>query len=201
MRVHSVLLTAPRRGRSLIRLKLGQFCFNVWTRVVLKSQLTLMIDTAMNRSGMRNCARSHQQQRERVFHHAFKLPNARIDIRAPAFLRRNLFSCAPLAVCLIFAGCSDQSTQYAGIWKNRCDDYWGVQIKPADDGLYSVTFCGLSGCLEPGDWLLNTAIVDDPVYKVISPTQIRITRGTHPPLTYIRCSQNPDWATFSMDVR
>ncbi|MES2491180.1 MAG: hypothetical protein V4607_15440 [Pseudomonadota bacterium] len=69
-----------------------------------------------------------------------------------------------------------------------------MQIKPSVDGLYNVTFCGLSGCLAPGEWLPDTRIVSDPVYQVIAPDQIRITRGDHPPLTYIRCSKDPDWA-------
>jgi len=102
---------------------------------------------------------------------------------------------------LFSAGCSDQSTQYAGIWKSRCNDYWGVQIQPGTGGRYAVTFCGLSGCLAPGEWLPDTLIVNDPAYEIISSSQIRIGHAEHQPLVYTRCSRNTDWTTNSLDVQ
>jgi hypothetical protein len=100
-----------------------------------------------------------------------------------------------VALCgfLLVGGCSDQATQYTGIWKSHCSDYWGVQIKPSVDRRYAVTFCGLSGCLAPGEWAPDTLILNDPAYEVISADQILIKRGQHQGLTYTRCSKNPDW--------
>jgi hypothetical protein len=100
-------------------------------------------------------------------------------------------------VLTLVGGCSDQTTAYTGIWKSRCDNYWGVQIQPDRGGMYAVTFCGLSGCLAPGEWMPDSRIVDDPLYQVISPVQIRIKRGSRDFFTYTRCSRNPYWQTKS----
>jgi hypothetical protein len=85
-------------------------------------------------------------------------------------------------------------TDYTGIWKGDCSDYYGIQIKPAGNQLYSVSFCGLDGCFEPGKWTPNTRIEGDPKYKVISPTQIGIKRtdgGGY--FTYQKCTSDPTW--------
>lgn len=189
----SALLAIPHH-LAIIGLKARQSCLDVWARIALKRQLSLMIHTTMDRSGASDRVRSQKQQSECVFHRAFKLSNVREEIRAPASLRRNLFSCVALSVFVLVGGCTDQSSQYTGIWKNHCDDYWGVQVKSSVGGLYAVTFCGLSGCLDPGEWMPDTLIVSDPDYQVIAPDQIRITRGNNPSLTYIRCNKDPSWA-------
>lgn len=187
-----ILLLIPG-DLSIAALKVGHSFLDAWAGVALKRQLTLMIYTAMDWISVSNGRRSQKQQSKCVVHSAFKLSNAPVEIGAPASLRKNLYFSAVLAVFLLAGGCSDQATQYTGIWKNRCDDYWGVQIKPNASGLYAVTFCGLSGCLGPGEWLPDTPIVDDPTYQVISPKQIRIIRAGHESLIYSRCSKDPDW--------
>jgi hypothetical protein len=90
-------------------------------------------------------------------------------------------------------GCSDRKAKFAGVWKSNCKDYWGVQIIPLQDSLYSVTFCGLSGCLLAGEWMPNTRIEGDPMYQVASSTKIRIKSNDRGYFTYTRCSADPSW--------
>lgn len=90
------------------------------------------------------------------------------------------------------AGCADPAS-LAGTWKVDCNDYWGVQIHPAGTGLYSVTFCGLSGCMKPGTWMADSPIVGDPRYEVVSADRIRIQRADQGHFTYVRCATNPAW--------
>jgi len=84
---------------------------------------------------------------------------------------------------------------YTGIWKSNCADYFGVQIKHVDNSLYSISFCGLDGCFEPGQWAPNSKNDGDPQYKVISPEKIGIRRkdDKNEYFTYIKCTSNPTW--------
>lgn len=84
---------------------------------------------------------------------------------------------------------------YTGIWKNNCADYYGVQIKHVDNHLYSISFCGLDGCFEPGKWTPNSSIDGDPHYKIESPETIGIRRKDDKSkyFTYIRCTGDPTW--------
>lgn len=104
--------------------------------------------------------------------------------------------CQKIALAVAMAGvsaCSEAETRYTGLWKTDCDDYWAVQIRPQNSGLYAVTFCGLSGCLQPGTWMPDTRIVDDPRYEVVSPKKIRIKRPDGGHYTYARCAVDPFW--------
>lgn len=194
------LRTSIERRLSSAGIEAGKLGLDIRTRVTLKRQLPLMIYAAVNRIRPENGRNAKKQKGNCVFHNAFKISKAGATISAPASARRNIFSCMILWGLLLSAGCSDQATQYAGIWKSSCDDYWGVQIKPGTSGRYAVTFCGLSGCLAPGEWLPDTLIVNDPVYEVISSSQIRIRHGEHQSLIYTRCSRHTDWTTNSLDV-
>jgi hypothetical protein len=98
-----------------------------------------------------------------------------------------------LAAVVGGSGCSKPVTNYTGIWKGNCSDYWGVLITPAEDGLYSVTFCGLSSCLDPGQWTPNTRIENDPMYEVVSSSEIRIKRNDRGYFTYTKCSASSFW--------
>lgn len=98
-----------------------------------------------------------------------------------------------LAAAASMSACSDQKTKFMGIWKSDCNDYWGVQIQPRAGGIYSVTFCGLSGCLAPGEWMPNTRLEGDPLYQVVSSTKIRIKHKHRSYFTYTRCSADPLW--------
>lgn len=90
------------------------------------------------------------------------------------------------------AGCADPPS-FAGTWKVQCDDYWGVQIHAAGAGLYSLTFCGLSGCMAPGSWMPDSPITGDPKYEVVSADRIRIQRADQGSFTYTRCPTNAAW--------
>jgi hypothetical protein len=93
------------------------------------------------------------------------------------------------------SGCSDQKTRFAGIWKSNCDDYWGVLIAPAGDALYSIMFCGLSGCMKPGEWAPNTDIENDPMYQVVSAKKLRIKSKKGGYFTYTQCNSGQSWPT------
>jgi hypothetical protein len=97
----------------------------------------------------------------------------------------------------LLAGCADPDTRFTGIWKTNCEDAWGVQIQPAGEGLYAVTFCGVSGCLVPREWTPDTRIEGDPMYRVVSRTRIDIRRNDGGYFAYRRCSADPSWAAAS----
>ena len=82
---------------------------------------------------------------------------------------------------------------YTGFWKGDCSDGFGVQIKPAENQLYSVSFCGPGGCFEPGEWTPNTRIEGDPKYKVISPSELGIKRKDGGFFIYKKCTSDPTW--------
>lgn len=118
------------------------------------------------------------------------------DIRSPA-----LRVCLALAVAAGVCACSDQNARFAGIWKSNCSDYWGVQISPVDGGLYTVTFCGLSGCMPPGQWMPDSRIKDDPMYQVVSSTELRIKHKGQGYFLYTRCSAEPQWSAGPAAIR
>lgn len=83
---------------------------------------------------------------------------------------------------------------YTGFWKRKCSDGFGVQIKLAENQLYSVSFCGPGGCFEPGKWTPNTRIEGDPKYKVNSPTELGIKRSDSDEyFMYVKCESDPTW--------
>lgn len=97
-------------------------------------------------------------------------------------------------VSLIFFPLACTRTNYTGIWKGNCSDYYGIQIKPAENQLYSVSFCGLDGCFEPGEWTPNTRIEGDPKYNIFSPGKIGIKRMDGGDFfTYMKCTSDPTW--------
>jgi len=98
-----------------------------------------------------------------------------------------------LVLSAAIAACSRGSPDFTGIWKGSCSDYWAVQIRPAVSGRYVVTFCGLNGCMQPGDWMPESRIVDDPAYEVVSASTIRVKRNDAGYFTYHKCSDDPAW--------
>ena len=105
---------------------------------------------------------------------------------------------APWLLCWVSLSipmCASGAPDFTGIWKADCSDYYGIQIKPAENQLYSVSFCGLRGCFEPGTWTPNTRIEGDPKYKVISPTELGIRkRDSDEYFMYVKCASDPTWA-------
>lgn len=71
-----------------------------------------------------------------------------------------------------FASASEST--FTGFWKIQCTDAFGAQIKPYNDKLYSVSFCGPGGCDSPGVWKPNTTIINDPNYKIIDNSTVEI---------------------------
>lgn len=63
---------------------------------------------------------------------------------------------------------------YVGFWKTSRFVSHGIAIAPAQEGFYSVSFCGPGGCFEPGKWTPNTKLVDDPHYRIIDMDTIQI---------------------------
>ncbi len=89
-------------------------------------------------------------------------------------------------------GAPDASKNFTGIWKQDCAQEAGLQIKPiGNDGMYSVSYCGPSGCWEPGTFRPNTFITGDAHYKVTSEMEMQIEepKGF---VTYQKCSSDPE---------
>jgi len=80
-----------------------------------------------------------------------------------------------------------QETTFTGFWKGQCTDAFGLQIKPVDERLWSVSFCGVGGCFGPGQWAPNTTITGDPSYKIIDQQTIEF-KGKR----YTKCSSDPN---------
>ena len=92
-------------------------------------------------------------------------------------------------------------TDYTGFWKDNCSDDHGIQIKPTEKQLYSVSFCGRGGCFKPGEWTPNTQIEGDKKYKIISPTEIGIKRedgGGY--FIYKKCASEPTWTVNEPEI-
>lgn len=102
-----------------------------------------------------------------------------------------------LLICfIVLLGPTSESwgTDYTGFWKGDRSDNFGVQIKPAENQLYSVSFCGPCGCFKPGEWTPNTRIEGDPKYKVISPVELGIKRTDNSDFfIYKKCASDPTW--------
>jgi hypothetical protein len=88
-----------------------------------------------------------------------------------------------------------ERSAFTGFWKVRCTDAFGVQIKPVNDQLWSVSFCGVGGCFEPGRWTPNTTITGDPSYRVIDEHTLEFKNSR-----YTKCTDDPnpklDYATM-----
>jgi hypothetical protein len=99
---------------------------------------------------------------------------------------KRVFVLPALAIALPVSAVAQPST-FAGFWKVRCTDAFGVQIQPVNERLWSVSFCGVGGCFGPGQWAPNTTITGDPDYKVIDPRTIEF-RGAR----YTKCTSDPN---------
>lgn len=85
----------------------------------------------------------------------------------------------------------DPSMDFAGFWKEKCEDNFGLDIaRVGSSGMYSVSFCGPGGCFEPGTYRPNTFINKDRSYQVVSATEIRILGGDGWS-TYRKCGSKP----------
>jgi hypothetical protein len=84
-------------------------------------------------------------------------------------------------------GKADLSRNFAGFWKEKCSDSFGLRIKPVDQpGMYTVTFCGPGGCAdEQGE--RKTYITGDQHYKVLSDGGLQVGPNGSTS-TYNKCS-------------
>jgi hypothetical protein len=96
-----------------------------------------------------------------------------------------------LALALVGSVHAAEKVDYTGFWKVNCSNTHGVQIKPAQGQLYSVSFCGPGGCTEPGQWAPNTTLEGDPKYQVVSATRLRMNKDDND--IYVRCTNDPTW--------
>jgi len=74
---------------------------------------------------------------------------------------------------------------FAGFWKKRQWHKHGLAIGPAGDGIYYISFCGPGGCFEKGQYRENTAIENDPNYRIIDENTIEV-KGKKGFAKYIR---------------
>ena len=137
----------------------------------------------------RLCARVHS--RNRLFSPARRQAMSDVRKKLPILLS------AALLTLMATAGCARQDSTFAGTWKTRCGNYWGLQIRQVGNGFYAVTFCGLSGCLEHAHWTPDTRIEGDPMYEVISDKELRVRRKDGGFFTYTRCSAATEWQNGS----
>jgi hypothetical protein len=84
-----------------------------------------------------------------------------------------------------FPGKPDLSLNFAGFWKVKCSDGFGLRIKRVDQpGMYIVTFCGPGGCGDEHEER-KTFITGDKHYKVLSATALQAGLDH---ATYTKCS-------------
>lgn len=92
-----------------------------------------------------------------------------------------------LVVAVISTSLSAADERFTGFWKEKCEDAFGLQIKPASNDLYSVSFCGPGGCFEPGTYRPNTRLEGDPSYQVVDNKHIKV-RGLDGWSVYTKCT-------------
>jgi len=87
-------------------------------------------------------------------------------------------------------GIKDDSMDFTGFWKQKCDESFGLQIKHyGDEGKYSIVFCGPGGCGDPSESRL-TFITGDKRYKVVSESELVEIGRSGDRQTYFRCTKN-----------
>jgi hypothetical protein len=101
-----------------------------------------------------------------------------------------------------FPGERDSSKDFTGLWKEKCDDSFGLQIMHAgSDGQYSIAFCGVGGC-EDASETRKTFFTGDRHYQVVSEDKIVEIYDSAPPHTMLRCSKDPHaWQKLGATVK
>jgi len=81
----------------------------------------------------------------------------------------------------------DLTVNFAGFWKEKCTDSYGLRIKPVNKpGMYTVTFCGPGGCGDEQNER-ETYIKGDKRYSVVSATILQVGSSENRS-TYKKCS-------------
>jgi hypothetical protein len=87
-------------------------------------------------------------------------------------------------------GIKDESKDFTGFWKKKCDDSFGLQIKHyGGEGKYSIVFCGPGGCGDPAESRL-TFITGDKRFKVVSESELIEIDRSGDRETYYRCTKD-----------
>lgn len=76
---------------------------------------------------------------------------------------------------------------FAGLWKTKCNEDFGLAIAPAGPMTYSVSFCGPGGCFEPETYRPNTKLLEDTNYKISGPREISISGMGGSMSRYTKC--------------
>jgi hypothetical protein len=85
------------------------------------------------------------------------------------------------------AGAGAAGRDFSGIWKEQCEDEFGLRIEHAgDDGRYVIAFCGPGGC-ENFDLARRSFIAGDSNYEVIGDNEIVQTGNQGGRQRYLRC--------------
>ena len=86
-------------------------------------------------------------------------------------------------------GTPDPSKDFSGFWKEKCEQDFGVQIKPTGEpGMYKVSFCGPGACDEHGR---SSFINGDKRYEVVTQDELKERSGSGW-TTIHKCSPDPD---------
>ena len=87
-------------------------------------------------------------------------------------------------------GVRDATKDFTGFWKKKCDEPFGLQIKPyGDEGKYSIVFCGPGGCGDPSE-SRPTFITGDKRYEVVSEAELIEIARSGDRETYYRCTKD-----------
>ncbi len=80
----------------------------------------------------------------------------------------------------------DEEYPYIGLWKSDCSSNFGMTINKAENGLYSLMFCGPGGCMDEKFWL-KTTFENDKKFKIIDKDTFKMhSEGLF--IQYHRCS-------------
>jgi hypothetical protein len=86
-------------------------------------------------------------------------------------------------------GTPDTSKDFSGFWKEKCEQDFGLQIKPAGEpGMYTVGFCGPGAC---DDHPRRSFINGDKRYEVVTQDELKERSGSGWTMIY-KCSPDPD---------
>jgi hypothetical protein len=87
-------------------------------------------------------------------------------------------------------GVKDVTKDFTGLWKEKCDQSFGLHIKHyGDEGKYSIVFCGPGGCGDPSE-SHPTFITGDKGYEVVSEDELIKINNFGKRHTYRRCTKD-----------
>jgi hypothetical protein len=86
----------------------------------------------------------------------------------------------------------DVTKDFTGFWKSKCEDAFGLQIKPyGPDGKYSIVFCGPGGCGSPDEGR-KTFITGDKHFELASENELIEIYRSGEKRRHVRCTRDPN---------